>query len=98
MSDVNRQWLLKARPTGMIGPEHFELVESAMPRPDFEAGQVLVKTLMLSFDPAMRGWVMDEPSYLPRCRWVNPCAPAAWARSCSPATRRCRWAHWCRDW
>ena len=65
MSDVNRQWLLKERPAGMIGPEHFELVESAMPAPDLEAGQVLVKNLMLSFDPAMRGWVMDEPSYLP---------------------------------
>ena len=65
MDKVNRQWLLKARPRGMIGPEHFELVESALPRPDLAAGQVLVKTLMLGFDPAMRGWVMDEPSYLP---------------------------------
>ncbi|MEE4144077.1 MAG: NADP-dependent oxidoreductase [Halieaceae bacterium] len=65
MSDSNRQWLLKTRPVGMVGPEHFELVESAMPVPDLEAGQVLVRTLMLGFDPAMRGWVMDEPSYLP---------------------------------
>jgi len=65
MTGNNRQWLLKARPEGMIGPEHFELVNSAMPSPDLAAGQVLVKTLMLSFDPAMRGWVEDEPSYLP---------------------------------
>ena len=65
MTKVNRQWLLKARPIGALGPQHFELVESPMPTPDLAAGQVLVKTLMLGFDPAMRGWVMDEPSYLP---------------------------------
>ncbi|TXS95677.1 NADP-dependent oxidoreductase [Parahaliea maris] len=65
MSQSNRQWLLKARPEGMIGPEHFELVSSPLPSPDLAAGQVLIRTLMLSFDPAMRGWVEDEPSYLP---------------------------------
>ncbi len=65
MSDGNRQWLLHERPTGMIGPEHYELVTSPMPEPDLAAGEVLVKTLMLGFDPAMRGWVNDEPSYLP---------------------------------
>jgi NADPH-dependent curcumin reductase len=62
---MNRQWLLKERPRGEVGPQHFELVESALPKPDFEAGQVLVKTLMLGFDPAMRGWLEDAPSYLP---------------------------------
>ena len=55
MSEINRQWLLKERPEGMIGAEHFELVESPMPQPG--PGEVLVKTLMLGFDPAMRGWV-----------------------------------------
>jgi len=65
MTETNRQWLLKERPVGMVGPEHFELVESALPQVDLEAGQVLVKTLMLGFDPAMRGWLMDERSYLP---------------------------------
>lgn len=49
----------------MVGPEHFDLVESPMPEPDLTKGQVLLKTLMLGFDPAMRGWLDDEPSYLP---------------------------------
>ena len=49
----------------MVGPEHFELVSSAVPQPALAAGQVLIKTLMLGFDPAMRGWLQDEPSYLP---------------------------------
>ena len=65
MNQVNRQWLLKKRPAGMVGPEHFELAESPLPEPDLDAGQVLVRTLMLGFDPAMRGWLIDEPSYLP---------------------------------
>ena len=65
MDTVNKQWLLQERPTGMLGPEHFQLVESPLPEPDLASGQVLLKTLMLGFDPAMRGWVVDEPSYLP---------------------------------
>jgi NADPH-dependent curcumin reductase CurA len=62
---VNRQWLLKERPQGMIGPEHYEQNNAAMPAPDLARGEVLLKTLYLGFDPAMRGWVIDEPSYLP---------------------------------
>jgi NADPH-dependent curcumin reductase CurA len=65
VTDSNRQWLLRERPTGMVGPEHFELADSAMPQANLAAGQVLIKTLMLGFDPAMRGWLQDEPSYLP---------------------------------
>jgi NADPH-dependent curcumin reductase CurA len=72
MSETNQQWLLKQRPTGMLGPEHFDRVESPMPQPDLAAGQVLVKTLMLGFDPAMRGWVQDEPSYLPPVALGDP--------------------------
>lgn len=65
MSTSNRQWLLRERPVGMIGPQHFELVETSLGTPDFAEGEVLVKNLMMSFDPAQRGWVVDEPSYLP---------------------------------
>ena len=65
MTDTNRQWLLKERPSGMVGPEHFEKVEGPIPTPNLDAGEVLVKTLTLGFDPAMRGWIRDERSYLP---------------------------------
>lgn len=65
MSDNNRQWLLKERPAALVGPEHFEQVTTPMPSPDLAAGEVLIKTLMLGFDPAMRGWIRDERSYLP---------------------------------
>ena len=72
MTEINRQWLLKERPSGMVGPEHFELVESPMPTPDLDSGQVLVKTLMLGFDPAMRGWIEDVRSYLPPVELGTP--------------------------
>jgi NADPH-dependent curcumin reductase CurA len=65
MPTLNRQWLLKERPKGEVGPQHFQLAQTPLPQPDYAAGQVLLKTLMLGFDPAMRGWMVDEPSYLP---------------------------------
>ncbi|CAA0118385.1 Putative NADP-dependent oxidoreductase YfmJ [Halioglobus japonicus] len=65
MGTINRQWILRERPVGVVGPQHFEQVKSPMPQPDLAAGQVLLKTLMLGFDPAMRGWLEDAPSYLP---------------------------------
>jgi len=49
----------------MVGPEHFEMVTNPLPDVDLDAGQVLIKTLMLGFDPAMRGWLEDVRSYLP---------------------------------
>jgi NADPH-dependent curcumin reductase CurA len=69
---MNRQWLLKERPVGMVGPQHFVQVQSPLPQPDLAAGQVLVKTLMLGFDPAMRGWLVDAPSYLPSVAIGDP--------------------------
>jgi NADPH-dependent curcumin reductase CurA len=65
MSETNRQWLLKERPSGMIGPDNFELFAAPLPQPDLSSGEVLIKNLMLGFDPAMRGWVEDKRSYLP---------------------------------
>ena len=60
---VNRQWLLAARPDGMIGPQNFEYAET--PVPEITSGQILVKNLYLSFDPTQRNWMVDRPGYLP---------------------------------
>jgi NADPH-dependent curcumin reductase CurA len=60
---VNRQWLLKDRPTGMVEPSNFELRESELPEP--EDGQILVRNLYLSLDPAMRTWMTAARSYVP---------------------------------
>lgn len=65
MAAVNRQWLLARRPVGMVREDDFRYVETPVPQPDLAAGEVLVRNLMLSFDPAARGWMDDVRSYLP---------------------------------
>lgn len=52
---INRQWIFKQRPTGAVGPEHFEMKESPVPSP--REGEVLVKNRLLSIDPANRAWM-----------------------------------------
>jgi NADPH-dependent curcumin reductase len=58
---TNRQVRLKSRPVGIPQPEHFEIVES--PMPSISDGQVLVRNLFLSVEPAMRGWVNALANY-----------------------------------
>ena len=62
---INRQWVLARRPHGAVQVSDFAYVEAERPKPDLGAGELLVRTVMLSFDPAMRGWIDDVPSYLP---------------------------------
>ena len=62
-SERNRQWLLRARPVGMVKDSDFELVEAELPSP--AEGEVLVRNRFLAFEPAMRGWMEDRPSYIP---------------------------------
>ena len=61
--NTNRQWVLKTRPSGMVGAQNFEYRET--PIPNIGDNEVLVRNLYLSFDPAQRGWMMDRPSYVP---------------------------------
>jgi NADPH-dependent curcumin reductase CurA len=63
MAERNRQWLLAARPVGMVKESDFRLVES--PRPVPGPGEALVRNLYLAFEPAMRGWMEDRASYIP---------------------------------
>ncbi|WP_284619741.1 NADP-dependent oxidoreductase [Aquabacterium humicola] len=60
---VNHQVRLAARPTAKTGPEHWQFTEEAVTEP--ADGGVLVKTLALSLDPAMRGWLNEGKSYIP---------------------------------
>lgn len=72
MQGTNRQWLLKSRPKGTLSTDNFELVESAMPQPDYKAGEVLVKNLWIAYDAAMRGWMSLKPSYMPPVELGDP--------------------------
>ncbi len=57
MPAANRQWTLKRRPRGVPADEDFELVEARVPEPG--DGEFVTRNLILSVDPAQRGW-MDE--------------------------------------
>src|SRR3954452_21144582 len=60
---MNQQLVLRVRPTGVVTDDSFELVEQPLASP--APGQVLVRTLWLSFEPAQRGWINDVRSYVP---------------------------------
>jgi NADPH-dependent curcumin reductase CurA len=47
----------------MVGEANFDFVEA--PIPEIGEGEYLVRNLYISFDPAMRGWMEDRPSYMP---------------------------------
>ncbi|WP_372749059.1 NADP-dependent oxidoreductase [Litorivivens sp.] len=72
MSEINRQWIFNQRPQGFVDTDTFTYHEAPLPEPDLAAGEVLIKTLYLSFDPAMRGWMDDKPSYLPPVEIGSP--------------------------
>ena len=63
MPDPNRQWILAARPHGLISPDVLQLKESPVPAP--EDGQALARVKYLSIDPTMRVWMADVPQYMP---------------------------------
>jgi NADPH-dependent curcumin reductase CurA len=57
---ANHQLRLRARPTGLPGPEDFEATEEPARAP--EDGEVLIETLYVSIDPAMRVWMNEVPA------------------------------------
>jgi NADPH-dependent curcumin reductase CurA len=59
---TNLQYRLAARPVGM--PKDSDWQQTAEPVRDIVDGEIVVKTLYLSLDPAMRGWMNDAKSYI----------------------------------
>jgi len=59
---VNHQVRLASRPVGMATADNWQFTSE--PVADPADGQVLVKTLVLSLDPAMRGWLNEGKSYI----------------------------------
>jgi hypothetical protein len=58
---TTREWQLAARPHGEPTPDDFRLVETE--RPDPQDGQVVVRMLVMSVDPYMRGRMRAGKSY-----------------------------------
>ncbi|MDQ1344806.1 MAG: hypothetical protein QG586_336 [Pseudomonadota bacterium] len=60
---VNHQFRLAKRPVGMVQRSDFEYAQAPVAEPG--EGEVLVKILYVSLDPAMRGWMNEGKSYVP---------------------------------
>jgi NADPH-dependent curcumin reductase len=63
MTRMNRQWILKRRPTGDIS--HGDLSFETVPLPELQEDEVLVRNIYLSLDPTNRIWMSDMEQYLP---------------------------------
>jgi NADPH-dependent curcumin reductase CurA len=89
MSEItNRQWLLQSRPKGAeLRAEDFRFAEAPLPEPG--EGELLVRNLMLSCEPAQLTWLMGD-SYVPAVQVgevVRSLAAAQVVRSRDPAFR-----------
>jgi NADPH-dependent curcumin reductase CurA len=63
MSDPrNRQYILAARPRGLPTPADVPMREVPVPRAG--EGEIVIRNLCMSLDPAIRGWMSDEPNYI----------------------------------
>ncbi len=62
MTTKNRQFRLASRPIGTPTADNWNLATDEIPTPN--EGEVLLKTLYISLDPAMRGWMNEGKSYI----------------------------------
>jgi NADPH-dependent curcumin reductase len=66
MEITNHQFRLATRPVGAVKRSDFDYTAEAVR--DVEDGEILVKVLYISLDPAMRGWMREGKSYVPPVR------------------------------
>jgi len=63
MEIINKKWVLKERPNGLVQDTDFQLISETLL--ELKKGEVLLENLYLSFDPTQRMWLNDIPGYLP---------------------------------
>src|SRR4051812_50224558 len=61
-AQANQQFRLASRPVGLPTRDNWQLAEEALA--PLAEGEVRVKVLYLSLDPAMRGWMNEGKSYI----------------------------------
>ena len=60
---MNTQIKLASRPFGLPNRDNWQIESNPVPQPG--KGEMLVKIIYVSLDPAMRGWMNDAKSYIP---------------------------------
>jgi NADPH-dependent curcumin reductase len=58
MTEINQRILLRSKPTGIPQPDNF--IADSVPVRAPAADEVLLETIFLSIDPAMRSWISEE--------------------------------------
>lgn len=86
---MNRQIVLRRRPSGLVQPHDTELV--TMPAPEPADGEALVRTTYIGIDAAARTWLNDQPGYLPPCNSARSSAQPGSARWWRRAATPMRW-------
>lgn len=59
----NKQWIFKSRPVGDVSDSDIVLETHDVPKPD--NGQIVVRTIYISLDPANRAWMNEQATYMP---------------------------------
>lgn len=63
MAHPNKRVLLNSRPSGWVTADNFRMDEQPIPSPS--AGEVLIRNIVMSVDPYMRGRMNEAKSYIP---------------------------------
>ena len=88
----NRRWLLARRPEGMVRTDDFRLDEAPIEEPG--EGEVVVKTLYLAFDPAMRAWITGADTYVSGIHPGDLMRGMGVGQVVATATRASLWGPW----
>ena len=75
---TNRRVLLRRRPHGLPVAEDFDIAAEQAPTP--AQGEILIRNIFCSIDPAMRGWMDDVPSYMPPIALGSPIRATTYGR------------------
>jgi NADPH-dependent curcumin reductase CurA len=59
---INRQYYLASRPLGEPNASNVPVRDVPVPEP--AEGEVVLRNLYISLDPAIRGWMGDDPNYM----------------------------------
>ena len=59
---INRQFYLASRPVGEPNASNVPVRDVPVPEP--AEGEVVLRNLYISLDPAIRGWMGDDPNYM----------------------------------